>query len=187
MVSEVDICNAALIRIGSEAQITELGQAGREGAVCEILYPIARDSVLALHTWNFAIKRDTLTRDANAPEFEYLYKYLLPSDYIAAVDVYNSSSEWKEEDSRILSNDASISLKYIAKVTSTGKFSPLFVDVLITYLAMSLAKVISGSTASVDDLRSELNQKLVVAKRRDGQVGSPRKLKTDTSLTDYKW
>ena len=70
MVSEVDICNAALIKLGDENTISAIGQDGREGEVCELMYSQVRDRLLASHPWNFAIGRSTLTADTATPDFE---------------------------------------------------------------------------------------------------------------------
>ena len=58
MATEVDICNLALAHLGDDATIASLsppeGSAQAEKAAR--FYPIARNTLLEMHTWNFASK-----------------------------------------------------------------------------------------------------------------------------------
>ena len=62
MATEVDICNLALAHLGDDATIASIkppeGSAQAEKAAR--FYPIARDTLLDMHTWNFAMKRATI-------------------------------------------------------------------------------------------------------------------------------
>lgn len=62
MPTEVDICNMALGEI-SDDTITALSDSNEAGRRCTLLYPQARDEVLALHPWRFAMGRTTLVRN----------------------------------------------------------------------------------------------------------------------------
>ena len=59
MATEIDICNLALAHLGDDATIASIkppeGSAQAEHAAR--YYPIARNSLLESHTWNFAAKR----------------------------------------------------------------------------------------------------------------------------------
>ena len=56
MATEVDICNLALAHLGDDATIASInppeGSAQAEKAAR--FYPIARNTLLELHSWNFA-------------------------------------------------------------------------------------------------------------------------------------
>lgn len=76
MASEVDICNLALGHLGDAATVSSLnppeGSAQAEHAAR--FYPIARDSLLELHAWNFATTRVALAALGSSwPEWQYCY------------------------------------------------------------------------------------------------------------------
>lgn len=57
--TSVDICNAALIKVGAET-ITALSDNNKRARACNERYADIRDVVLAAHPWNFAIGRTQL-------------------------------------------------------------------------------------------------------------------------------
>lgn len=58
--SETDICNMALKRIGAKALTDLEDDTSVEALHCQLQYPIVRDSLLESFIWPFAIKRETL-------------------------------------------------------------------------------------------------------------------------------
>jgi hypothetical protein len=89
MASVVDIANLALAHLGDEATIASLyppeGSAQAEHAAR--FYPIARDSLLELHPWNFGSKRVKLVKLATNESTEWTYCYMLPTDVLSVVAV----------------------------------------------------------------------------------------------------
>lgn len=81
MASEVDIANLALGHLGDTATVASLNppEGSAQAEHCARFYPIARDSLLEMHTWGFATKRTTLALLGSAwPEWAYCYAQ--PSD-----------------------------------------------------------------------------------------------------------
>lgn len=185
MVTEVDICNAALLKLGDENIISTLGQDGREGESCEILYPQVRDWLLASHPWNFAIGRSLLAADTATPAFEYTKQYYLPSDCLRALKLYDTDERWKVEGDKLLTDESTPRLIYIKAITNTGQFSPLFTETLALFLASALAAVIPGSDNKGQILRARANEILREARRRDGQEGTPDNFEA-TAFTNFK-
>ena len=66
MATEVSICSNALRRLGDDP-ITSLTDDTERARLCNSFYPDARDAVLRLHTWNFAVTRASLAQLAAAP------------------------------------------------------------------------------------------------------------------------
>jgi len=89
MASVVDIANLALAHLGDEATIASLyppeGSAQAEHAAR--FYPIARDSLLELHPWNFGSKRVKLVKLSTNESTEWTYCYMLPTDVLSVVAV----------------------------------------------------------------------------------------------------
>lgn len=82
MASEVDVCNLAMSHIGQDANITAIDppDGSPEADHCEAFFPIARDAMLAAHSWSFNTQRATLTELATNPqEALWGYAYQLPN------------------------------------------------------------------------------------------------------------
>ena len=88
MATEVNICNLALAHLGDDATIASLsppeGSAQAEKAAR--FYPIARDTLLEMHTWNFAAKRANLALTTNNIA-QWDYAYVAPTDMMSPVAV----------------------------------------------------------------------------------------------------
>jgi len=79
--SEVDIANLALGRLGDSATVASLNppEGSSQAEHCARFYPIARDSMLEMHTWGFATKRISLAQLTNNWP-QWAYAYACPSD-----------------------------------------------------------------------------------------------------------
>ena len=81
MASEVDICNLALGHLGDTATVASLDppEGSAQAEHCARVYPLARDSLLEVHTWGFATQRVQLALLGSGwPEWDYCYA--APSD-----------------------------------------------------------------------------------------------------------
>ena len=162
MASEVDISNLALSRIGDEATVSSINPA--EGSAqaehCARFYPMARDSLLESHGWRFATRRAVLA-GLSIPTWAWSYAYALPSGLIRVLAVLPPEAPSEADTQRyeteadsagnpvIYTDQPSATLRYIARVTDTTKFSPLFVDALAWLLASYLAGPILKGDAGV--------------------------------------
>ncbi len=94
MATEVDICNLALAHLGDDATIASLsppeGSAQAEKAAR--FYPIARNNLLEMHTWNFAAKRGNLALTTNTLD-QWDYAYVAPADMMSPVAIISPSSQ----------------------------------------------------------------------------------------------
>ncbi|NBQ76422.1 MAG: hypothetical protein EBU14_13895, partial [Acetobacteraceae bacterium] len=59
MASEVDICNLALANLGDTATVASINppEGSAQSEHCSRFYPIARDTLLEMHNWNFSTRR----------------------------------------------------------------------------------------------------------------------------------
>ena len=94
MATEVDICNLALAHLGDDATIASInppeGSAQAEHAAR--FYPIARNSLLESHTWNFASKRTSLATTTNTIA-QWDYAYVAPADMMTPVAIISPTSQ----------------------------------------------------------------------------------------------
>lgn len=94
MASTVDICNLALSHLGDVANVSSIEppDGSVQAGLCARFYPIARDSLLETHTWNFAMKRQLLT-PVTASWKEWDYAYAAPGDLLTIVAVQADENE----------------------------------------------------------------------------------------------
>lgn len=81
MASVIDICNLALAHLGDTATVSSISppEGSAQAEHCARFYPIARDSLLEMHFWNFSVRRIALAQvPCIWPEWDYAYA--LPSD-----------------------------------------------------------------------------------------------------------
>ena len=152
MASEVDICNLALARLGDNATVASINppEGSAQAEHCERFYPVARDALLEKHPWRFAVRRVRLAK-LNTETGTWAYAYAEPSDVVRLLTVLPASAasdadshDYEAESSRngtptLLTDLDNASLRYVARITDTTVFSPLFVDALAWLLASYLA------------------------------------------------
>lgn len=81
MASEVDIANLALGHLGDRATVASIDppEGSAQAEHCQRFYPIARDTLLEMHDWNFATRRMQLAQ-VESPASSWKYAYTLPGD-----------------------------------------------------------------------------------------------------------
>jgi hypothetical protein len=183
--SVVDICNNALIRIGSKT-ITSLSDGDKVANSCNLIYEQTRDALLRQHLWNFSLKRTNLASEETAPAFGYTISYPLPSDFIRVKDLENTSTVYKIEGTKLLTDSSEIKLTYVSRVEDVAKFDPLFTEALILSLAIKLSYILIGSNGREQSLKEELRQVMFQAKQVDGQDDTPDSLLA-SAFTDVKY
>jgi len=160
MASDVDIINLALARLGDEATVASVsppeGSAQAEHAAR--FYPIARDSLLESHSWRFATRRAPLAQ-LSQTSWNWNLVYAVPNNLLKLLSVLPVTAPDEAQTCEyelasdasgvavIYTNQQAASARYIARVTDSAQFSPLFIDALAWLLASYLAgPVIKGDT-----------------------------------------
>lgn len=197
--SDVEICNLALIRIGHTtiASLTTGTTASKAATLCALQFPICRDALLRAHPWNFAIARSTLAQDATTPNHEFTYRHALPSDCLkvirtsweangfVGVAVYgfpgqmgyaNETIPYRIEGRYLLTNESTVSIEYIARITDVAQFDDLFTDVLAQRIAAEIAMALTDNASLTQGLWKLYTEKLAEARTTDAQEGTPREV-----------
>lgn len=80
--SEVEICNIAIARCGSDSTIASLGEQSKEGRLCQRFYALARDLVLEKVVWPGFVRIVALAplSDDEALLPDWGYEYALPAN-----------------------------------------------------------------------------------------------------------
>lgn len=157
--SETDIVNDALARLGI-SPIMALSDASKQAQFSSRFYDQTRDEVLSSHAWNFAMKRAVLARLAQAPTFEWLYAYQLPTDHLRLVQLNGYETDTPEdtyavEGNTLVTDADKAEIRYVARVTDVTLYPALFVEAFALKLASKLAAPLTGAKEVADTLMQE--------------------------------
>ena len=124
MASEVDICNLALGHLGDNATVTSINppEGSAQAEHCARFYPIARDSLLEMHFWNFCMRRINLAAlEATWPEWKYAYA--VPNDALNIIAVMPPDAN-DDYATRFVPTDTPQFAHNISPVIAAGRYSP---------------------------------------------------------------
>lgn len=181
MATEVDICNAALLKLGQGTGnliVASLAEDSRNAKLCNALYAKKRDELLRSHVWNFAIARVALSRNLTAPAFAFAHAYDLPADWIRTVTVHNNEDgigtiAYRLEGQQILTDVEEVYLKYVKRVTDPDAMTPDFREALATLLAWDLALPVADSNTLAERMERRHLRALRLAKSSDALEDQP--------------
>ena len=177
-VSEVSICNSALIKVGAKQTITSLTQGTPNATLCNEQYAKCRDDLLRSHNWNFAQRWSSLATTGTTPTAEFEYEFQLPNDFIRVVKVSDNDAgvgdlPYDIYNDKIYCDSDTVYLKYISKITDPNLFPADFREALAYQLAYDLAYAITGSNSVRDSLERALRRHTARAKSSDSQENYP--------------
>lgn len=169
MSSEIDICNLALAHLGDSATVASIAppENSAQAAHCARFYPMARDRLLSMHSWGFAVRRNLLApMDNEIQTTTWAYTYAAPNQMLTMLAVLaddateDGESQPFEQEAKsdgsilVLTNQAEAVGRYTKLITDTTKFSQPFVDCLSWLLASDLAGPIIKGDAGTSASRS---------------------------------
>lgn len=174
MASKVSIANKALIQLGTST-ITSLTQDVDSARKINAIFDDSLDYLLQLHNWNFATFRTTLARLSETPTYEYDYYYQLPSSpyCLQVVSVYNNP-EYRIENRKLATDEDTVKIEYIGRITDMNELSPLFREAFSLYLAIVMNEPITGTGRIKNDVFVQFEKMLKLAKLRDAQESSKK-------------
>ena len=168
MATEVDICNIALSYLGDRATVSSIDppEGSAQADHCARFYPIARNQILAEHSWAFATRRAKLAKVSVAP-LKTKNAFALPSDCVRVVSVHDTAApddryvenftiESQNGFTVITCDSDEIFIKYISLNTSAAVFPPMFVDALAHLLASKLAGPLIPGTSGANLAQQEM-------------------------------
>lgn len=89
-VDKYNLCSRALIELGKEP-IESFDDGTDISTTCGVIYEGIITSILSMHNWKFARKKQQLTKLSDTPVNEYQCAYQLPSDLLVLRAVYASN------------------------------------------------------------------------------------------------
>lgn len=97
--TDVKICNAALVMVGSDGVINSFSDNTVEASLASNVYEDTRDTLLQYHPWRFSLKQVDLGGNlVTDPLFKWKKQYQLPADLLRIIQLEN------EEDYEIYGN-----------------------------------------------------------------------------------
>jgi len=177
-VSKIAICNLALRMLKLET-IEVWGEDNASGRELTAVYDYLLRELLTEHPWNFATKRVALELLDETPAYEYTYVYELPEDCLRVLET-EDDTEYQVENNKLLSDEATLNIRYIAFETDPEKYTHNFVSVFALRLAIEMAYPLTGNPALKTALEKDYKVKFERAKSIDGQEGTPRRIEGST-------
>lgn len=124
-------------------------------------YTLTKESLLSMHRWKFAKKRADLAIVGGDTGSKWQYKYLVPAEALLLYKLTNDGEiggypiPYEFEGGYIFTDQTpSLRIRYIANVNE-DKFTPLFVNVLVTTLSLKMAHFVTHKSNMVQIAKGE--------------------------------
>ena len=178
MASIVDICNSALNLLGAST-ISALTEDSKNARLCNQRYPAVRNRVFRSHNWNCLIKRIQLAQDSTGPVVEYTYGYTLPTDCLRVLKIHNgttdsieSNLDYKVEGRKIVTDEGTIYLVYIALDTDPNTYDSYLAESISHQLAADLCYAITNNSTLANNYMARADERLREARFIDATENS---------------
>lgn len=187
MASEVQICSDALGQLG-ESPIMSLDDNSKAARLCKRFYSDIRDAVLRAYPWRCAIAFQELGLLAGSSAISnsgYAYTYQLPVDPFclrALLINGDTSIKWERVGNKIVTDEPSVTLKFIKRIIDPGEYDALLMDALIARLAQILSYPITGNPKMGIAAWELYKEKLGEARSIDSMEGSTTEMTSDDLL-----
>jgi hypothetical protein len=174
----VEICNLALTSLGADT-IMSLDEDTENARRLKVLYiPVLKD-LLRAHPWNFASRRASLAQLSETPPFGFTFYYQLPTDCLRAIEINEDPTiNFVVEGRRLLCNEESVDLKYIAYIKDPTLFDANFVALLAARLEAGVAYSITNSRTLSKDRWDIYFAMVKTARSSDAQEGKAQRTET---------
>ena len=186
MASIVDICNGALNQLGASTILT-LTEDSKNARLCNARFTQIRDSVFRSHPWNSLQKRVELAADSDTPAWGFTSQFTLPADCLRVLTILDFDSDYKIEGRKILTDNSSMKILYVSRVTDPNEYDELLRETLSAALAADIAYAVTSSNPVAKNMYDLFQQKLKEARFVDsteGQNMNPEKGMADVIGAD---
>lgn len=212
-ISNVDICNGALQRLGAR-RIATLADQTPSARACNLAYDFCRRAELRKHDWNFSILRASLPADNPVPAWGRQNSFTLSANFlrlapgypelltqdanvigstVAFTAQFSGYKDWVIEQSQgdssggsvaIVTNDTGpLQIRYVQDVTDTTRFDSLFTEALSCRIALRICEELTQSNEKKAAVAQEYKELIEEAKNANGIEVAPADPPPDTWLT----
>ena len=180
MTSEIDICNLALLRLGTRSSIASFTEGSVEANACAQVYGLLRDMLLASHQWSFATHRVILA-DLGHPPDGWKHRYAYPTTCLRArmirppdghhnVVRFDVSGDVDADGNPIrviLCDVPRAELIYTQRLIAPDLYPPHFIEALSWMIAAELANALSSNDALTQSTMQMAAQAISTSKAND--------------------
>jgi hypothetical protein len=178
--SIVGLCNQALYMLGQKSIISMIDDC-ESARLCNGRYAENRDATIRAYPWNCAMARASLARSSAIPEWEFAYKYALPTNPLCLrVLKIEEAYKWKVEGRWIFTDAATCTILYLAQLADVNEMDVLLREAIAARLAADICYALTGSSVQQDKMWYLYEKKLREAKSVDAQEGTPEEITDDT-------
>lgn len=178
MATIISVANAAATRIGTAARLTSLDDDRTLARALKTVWDLERRATLRDGAWNFAIRRDELTAEADSGRVIYPWAYAFPlmSDSLRLIEVLNLSAPgaYAYEDRVIMCDSAGpIYVRTAIDVAELALWDELAAMAFALRLAWRVGHKIAGSAFDKEACWRDYREALGRAKGTDA-IENPR-------------
>lgn len=175
------------LRLLGASSISSIDGDTENEVTCRTFYDMIRDATLRAHPWNFAIERTSLSLLVDTPLFGWSYQFQLPTDpyCLRVLQMEYPEYKFKIEGRKLLTNESTANILYIARVEDPAQYDSLFVDAFTARMAAVLAYPITGNKGLIETMTVLYEAKIGEAQTMDGMEGSVDSFES-TELTEVR-
>lgn len=180
MSSQLGIYNLALMRLG-QPPLSSLTDVNKAADALNSIWATVVDIVLRDHPWNFAITRANLAELTETPVWGFTTVFQIPADCVRVLGIGDSDDvdtnpllTYKIEGRKLYTDDSSVLLKYVRRVTVAGEFDARFASALASRLAMEIAYYLTQNADMNSKMQKSYILELSGARGIDAQEDSPQ-------------
>jgi len=169
MASKVSICNQALVRIGVDT-ITSLTETSEQARLCNAIFDQSLDYLVQLFPWSFALVRASLAESTSEPLYEWSHAYQLPTDpFCLRIVSVEEDVAYRKEGRMIYTNNESLNIKYIKKISDINELSSAFMEAMVFYVASQLALPLTQNATLANAMEMKFQNSVHKARLVDSQ------------------
>ena len=181
MASVVGICNGALNQLGATT-ILSLTEDSKNARLCNARYAEVRDAVFRSHVWGCLQVRSAIGLSTTTPAWGFKFKFDLPGDCIRLLRILDYDSNYKVEGRSILSNNNTMKILYISRITDPNQYDELLRETLSAALGADIAYAITSNNRTSQNMITSYQEKLRDARFVDSTEGY--NINPDNGMTD---
>lgn len=167
MISQVSVCNSALVNIGAD-RISSIDQDTKRAILLKAIYAECRDAVLRAHPWHFAVKRVTLAPNGTIPDWGFDFQYDEPNDCLRLLETSPDDICFELENGKILTNENTLNIKYIFRQDDESSWDSCFAEAFGWKLSGKIAYAITQSITLVQTCEGKYKAAIAEARWASG-------------------
>ena len=165
--TKIDFFNDALLKVGSQLEITGDGDDSQEYRICERVYKRALREVYSLYPWHCCRRFKKLNEYVKCDHIKFANKFSLPTDFIVLAEVEPARVPYEIIGDELYSNLEEVQIGYTAFIENLALLHPHVYNCAVSRLAtLILPGLAKGSYNIKDSMLNEFyNIDIINAKR----------------------